>query len=59
MNYDLPQGGYLWFQDTEQLLALFSFFFFHYWVLKSQFAIILQFMIFFSTFGHKILAAIV
>ena len=58
MDYDLPQGGYLWFQDAEQLLALFSFFF-HYWVFKSQFAIILQFMIFFSIFRHKILAAIV
>ena len=30
MDYDLPQGGYLWFQDTEQLLAVFSFSF-HYW----------------------------
>ena len=30
MDYDLPQGGYLWFQDTEQRLAVFSFSL-HYW----------------------------
>lgn len=41
------------FQDTEQLLAIFSFSF-HYWVFKSQFAIILQFMIFFSIFPKDI-----